>query len=77
MAEKAASRYKQVRLTVTEEEGGWVTARVMAKPLDASWAMHNTVWHHRFHPIAPTPHWLDLLAHVYAHLGMEDMGSLE
>lgn len=74
---QARSNYRQVRLTATEEAGGWITLRVMAKPLDASWKMQDTVYHHRFRASGPTPHWLDLLAHSYRVLGMEDLGSLE
>lgn len=68
---KAQSKYRQVRLTVTEEVGGWVSVRVMVKPLAASWQMKDTVYHHRFRVDDPTPHWLDLLAHAYRVLGME------
>ena len=67
----AQSRYRQVRLTVTEEAGGWITLRIMAKPLEASWTMRDVVYHHRFKASGPTPHWLDLLAHAYRVLGME------
>ena len=68
---RAASNYKQVRLTVTEESGGRITARVMCKAPDASWVMKDTVWHHSWRVEGPTPHWLDLLAHAYRALGME------
>lgn len=70
---RAASNYKQVRLTVTEESGGRISARVMVKAPNASWTMKDVVWHHAWRVSAPTPHWLDLLAHAYAVLGMEDM----
>lgn len=73
----AQSRYKQVRLTVTEESGGRLTMRILAKPVDADWTMRHSVYHHSWRTGAPTPHWLDLLAHAYRVLGMEDMGSLE
>lgn len=74
---KAESRYRQVRLTVTEEVGGWISVRIMAKPINAGWKMQDTVYHHRFQVAAPTPHWLDLLAHAYSALGMEDVASPE
>ena len=73
---RAQSKYKQVRLTVTEEEGGRLTMRIMAKPVDADWTMKHVVYHHSWRAGSPTPHWLDLLAHAYRVLGMEDMGSL-
>lgn len=46
---KAVSRYKQVRITLTEERA-WnkphlrnVSVRVMVKPLEAEWTMRHTV----------------------------------
>jgi hypothetical protein len=68
---QARSNYRQVRLTVTEEAGGWITVRIMCKPLSAGWQMKDTVYHHRFRVDGPTPHWLDLLAHAYRAVGME------
>lgn len=62
MAEAARSNYAQVRLTVTLERGGMVSARVMAKRPEASWTMRDTVWHHRFRSEREMRHWLDLLA---------------
>lgn len=70
---KAQSRYKQVRLTITEEAGGWITVRVLAKPVDAGWTFKHSVWHHRWRVTAPTPHWLDLVAHAMSALGLEDV----
>lgn len=70
---RARSIYKQVRVTVTEERGGRITARVMAKPVDADWTMKDVVWHHSWTTADPTPHWLDLLAQAYRHLGMESL----
>lgn len=70
---RAQSRYKQVRLTITEEAGGRLTLRVMAKPVDAGWSMKNVVYHHSWRTSAPTPHWLDLVAHACSVLGMEDV----
>lgn len=70
---RAQNNYRQVRLTVTEEANGRLTARVMVKPLRDGWQMRHSVWHHSWRTIDPTPHWLDLLAHAYSHLGMEDV----
>lgn len=73
---RAQSNYKQVRMTVTEESGGRLTARIMVKPPDVDWKMTHVVWHHSWRTDAPTPHWLDLLAHAYRVLGMEDLNRL-
>lgn len=72
----AASKYKQVRLTITEESGGRMSMRIMCKPPQADWKTTHTVYQHVWRAQDPTPHWLDLLAHAYRVLGMEDMGSL-
>jgi len=74
---RAQSNYKQVRLTVTEESGGRLSMRIMCKPPNADWKMTHVVYHHAWRTTSPTPHWLDLLAHAYRVLGMEDMGSPE
>lgn len=58
---RARSIYKQIRLTVTEERGGFVTVRVLAKPVNAEWTMRDSVWHHRWRHDADTAHWTDLL----------------
>jgi len=68
---QASSRYKQVRLTVSELENGAISARILVKPVEGTWNYRHSVWHHVWKTTAPTPHWLDLLAQVYAHLGME------
>lgn len=60
-ARPAQSNYRQVRLTVTEEEG-WVSIRVLAKPLAAKWDMKNSVYHHRVRRSSHTHHWTNLLA---------------
>lgn len=57
----ARSIYRQIRFTVTEERGGTVTVRVMVKPLNADWAMKDTVLHTSFRPTAPSTHWSELL----------------
>jgi hypothetical protein len=59
---KAASRYRQVRITVTEEARGRVSVRVLAKPLTASWSIRHTVWSHTWSPSRPTTHWSELVA---------------
>lgn len=41
---RALSRYKQVRLTFTEE-ARCVSYRVMVKPLEADWNMRQTIVH--------------------------------
>lgn len=58
---RARSIYRQVRLTVTEERGGLVTARVMVKPVDADWTMKHCAWQGRLGPKPPTTHWSELL----------------
>lgn len=35
---RAVSRYKQVSITLTEEQGGLVTIRVRVKPLNEHWS---------------------------------------
>lgn len=59
---RALSRYQQLRMTVTEEAGGWVTIRVLAKPVDADWTLRNTVYHHRMRLTERTRHWTTLLS---------------
>lgn len=59
---RALSHYQQVRVTITEEAGGWVTVRVLAKPVDADWTLRNSVWHHRFKMRTGTQHWTNLVA---------------
>lgn len=58
----ARSNYRQVRLTITEEQGGRITARVMVKPLAASWTMKHVVWHHSWISSRPLNHWSSLVA---------------
>ena len=69
----AGSNYRQVRLTITEEAGGWLSVRIMVKPLAEGWKFQHSVYQHRWRVSAPTPHWLDLLAHAYSTVGMEDV----
>lgn len=57
----ARSIYRQVRLTITEERGGVISARVMVKPLEAEWSMKSTVWAGRLTIPRPTTHWSELL----------------
>lgn len=58
---RAASIYRQVRFTVTEERGGTVSVRVMVKPPSESWTFKHTVYVASFRPTAPTTHWSELL----------------
>lgn len=58
---RARSIYRQVRLTVTEEAGGSVSVRVMAKPMHDDWTMRHTVYATSFRPTAPTTHWSELV----------------
>ena len=62
MTARAQSHYRQVRLTVTEEQGGRITARVMVKPLAADWSMKHVVWHHSWRTTRPLTHWTHLVA---------------
>lgn len=64
-APRAQSRYRQVRITITEETGGWLTVRIMVKPLAEDWTFRHTVWHHRFRQEEPSVHWLDMVATAY------------
>lgn len=57
----ARSIYRQVRLTITEERGGLITARVMVKPVTAEWTFKHSVWHGRLRITEPTTHWSELL----------------
>lgn len=59
---RAASNYRQVRVTITEEAGNFITLRVMIKPLAASWSIRDTVYHHRFKHSVGTHHWTNLVA---------------
>ena len=70
---RAKSNYRQVRMTITEEALGWVTVRILVKPLNEDWKFLHSVYQHRWKVDAPTPHWLDLLAHAYSTVGMEDV----
>lgn len=40
---KAASRYKQVRLTFTEQAGGHLSVSLYVKPLNVAWSEHQCV----------------------------------
>ncbi len=39
----AGSRYRQIRLTCTEQDRGHLDYRISVKPLNESWKMHHTV----------------------------------
>lgn len=67
---RARSNYRQVRVTITEEAGGYVTVRVMAKPLAADWSMRDTVWHHRWKRTTDSPHWAVLVEEALSEVLM-------
>lgn len=50
---RAASRYKQVRLQLTEEAGGRVSASLYVKPLNSEWTEHGCV--RRWNRTVPGP----------------------
>lgn len=60
----ARSNYRQVRLTITEEQGGRLTVRVLLKRPQDNWSVRDVIWTHRWRVTAPTPHWVDLLEEV-------------
>lgn len=57
----AQSNYRQIRFTITEERGGSVSVRVMAKSPQDDWSMRHTVWAGSFRPTVRTTHWSELL----------------
>lgn len=67
---RAQSNYRQVRVTITEEQGGHLTVRVMAKPLAADWTMRDTVWSHRWKRTTPTSHWSSLVEEALSEVLM-------
>lgn len=73
MPARAQSRYRQVRITLTEEAGGRIAARVMVKPLDADWTMRHTVWVHSWKQESSTDHWQDLVYAVLRQIAGEDL----
>lgn len=58
---RAQSNYRQIRLTITEEEG-WVSIRVLVKPLAETWQVKHSVYHHRVRKSRHTHHWTNLVA---------------
>jgi hypothetical protein len=64
--ERARSNYRQLQVTVTLERGGWLTARVLAKPLGAEWSYKQVVWHQRWQPDVPMDHWVTALMEATA-----------
>lgn len=58
---RATSNYRQVRFTITEEAGGSVSVRVMAKSPTDDWSMRHTVWVGSYRPTVRTTHWSELL----------------
>lgn len=45
---RAQSNYREVRVTVQEERGGFVTVLISAKPRDAEWSRKHVVSRERF-----------------------------
>lgn len=43
-APRAASRYKQLRLQMTEEAGGRVSVSLYVKPLNVDWTERHCLW---------------------------------
>lgn len=58
---QARSIYRQVRFTVSEQQGGLLVFRVLAKPLDADWRTQHSVAHGIFRTGQSTTHWSELL----------------
>lgn len=58
---RAGSHYRQVRLTITEEEGA-VSIRVLVKPLADHWSIKHSVYHHRVRRTKHSNHWTNLIA---------------
>lgn len=73
MQRRARSNYRQVRITLTEEAGGRLSARVMVKPLEAGWTMRHTVWVHSWLQENPSAHWQDLVYAVLRQIAGEDL----
>ena len=65
---RAVSRYRQVRVTITEEQGNRVSVRVLAKPLQADWSIRHTVWSHTWRPSRVTTHWSELVAEALSEV---------
>lgn len=65
---RAVSRYRQVRVTITEEQGNRVSVRVLAKPLQADWSIRHTVWSHTWRPSTSTTHWSELVAEALSEV---------
>lgn len=61
----SASRYRQVRLTFTEQAGGVCSVRVMVKPVNVAWSERHTIVQESFKIAEP----LTSMADVYALLG--------
>lgn len=74
---RALSRYRQVRVTITEEAGGRLTVRAMVKPVNDSWTMRHTVWSHSWRTDATTRHWTDLVGEALHAMARETLPTDE
>lgn len=63
--------YLQVRATITQESHGWLSARVMAKPVGSSWTAMHTVASHRWRPAEPPATAEQLLLELSDFLGQD------
>lgn len=44
------SNYRQMRVTLTEEARGYISVRIMVKPLESQWSHMHTIVSHRWKP---------------------------
>lgn len=77
MNQPATSNYKQVRLQVSETEGGRISIFVFAKPLGARWDYNQIVYRHEVRRGRDTSHWLDLLAVAFYQVAGEALPDSE
>lgn len=65
----AASNYRQVRLTFTDQPNGMVGVRVMVKPLQAEWHHKHTILAESFWNSVPLGSMQDVYAFLVDYLG--------
>jgi hypothetical protein len=70
-ARRAASRYRQIRVTLTEEYGGLFSLRVMVKPVDAEWTFKHSIIVRSWRMSDPPAQLADVLEHLAAQLCVE------
>lgn len=71
----AESNYRQIRVVMTEEQGGWLSVRVSVKPPPQPWSWNQVVFHHRFRVTAHPPTLegsLETLASVLGGISLSD-----